>query len=209
MFLARVFFFPHSRTSKEEEEENCISRFAPIRGARVSWMRRSFHSSFCFLLPFSLGEIRNDFSVSRKNEMADERKDTFGKERTKGVRVHRGVLTRAGEFLPFFFLLFSLSSSTSHFFFLLHRRRRSQRRLRRMERANSGKDSSHSFFWNGIEYLGEFDSLKSECLPFFFWLALHRRKCNLYHCINLQTSLRAVLLNLLWISALARSIELW
>jgi len=40
--------------------------------------------------------------------MADERKDA-GKERTKGVRV-RGVLTRAGEFLPFFFLLFSLSS---------------------------------------------------------------------------------------------------
>jgi len=38
--------------------------------------------------------------VSRKSTMADERKDA-GKERTKGVRV-RGVLTRAGEFLPFF-----------------------------------------------------------------------------------------------------------
>jgi len=32
----------------------------------------------------------------------DEWKDAVGKERTKGVRVHRGVLTRAGEFLPFF-----------------------------------------------------------------------------------------------------------
>jgi len=42
--------------------------------------------------------------VSRKSTMADERKDAFGKERTKGVRVHRGVLTRAGEFLPFFLL---------------------------------------------------------------------------------------------------------
>jgi len=34
----------------------------------------------------------------------DEWKDAVGKERTKGVRVHRGVLTRAGEFLPFFLL---------------------------------------------------------------------------------------------------------
>ena len=32
-----------------------------------------------------------------------------GKERTKGVRVHRGVLTCAGEFLSFF-VFFSLSS---------------------------------------------------------------------------------------------------
>ena len=104
MFFARVFFFPHSRASKEEEE-NCISRFAPIRGTRVSWMRRSFHSSFCFLLPFFLLERYKMIFVSRKSEMADEWKDAFGKERTKGVRVHRGVLTRAGEFLSFFFFL--------------------------------------------------------------------------------------------------------
>jgi len=39
-----------------------------------------------------------------KVKMADEWKDAVGKERTKGVRVHRGVLTRAGEFLPFFLL---------------------------------------------------------------------------------------------------------
>ena len=77
--------------------------------------------------------------VSRKSEMADERKDAFGKERTKGVRVHRGVLTRAGEFLPFFFLaLFFVVVVFLHC-------RRSQRR-RRTERANSGKDSSHSIF---------------------------------------------------------------
>ena len=55
--------------------------------------------------------------------MADERKDTFGKERTKGVRVHRGVLTRAGEFLPFFLLaLFFVVVVFLH-------GRRSQRRL--------------------------------------------------------------------------------
>ena len=51
--------------------------------------------------------------VSRKSEMADERKDTFGKERTKGVRV-RGSFDSRGRVSSFFF--FTLSSL--HFFFL-------------------------------------------------------------------------------------------
>jgi hypothetical protein len=77
--------------------------------------------------------------VSRKSTMADERKDAFGKERTKGVRVHRGVLTRAGEFLPIFFLAL--------FFVVvvfLHCRRSQRRRL--YGKSDSGKDSNHSIF---------------------------------------------------------------
>ena len=77
--------------------------------------------------------------VSRKSTMADERKDALGKERTKGVRVHRGVLTRAGEFLPIFFLaLFFVVVVFLH-------GRRSQRR-RRMERATLGKIPAIQFF---------------------------------------------------------------
>jgi len=43
--------------------------------------------------------------VSRKSEMADERKDTFGKERTKGVRV-RGSFDSRGRVSSYFFLYF-------------------------------------------------------------------------------------------------------
>jgi len=167
MFFARVFFFPHSRASKEEEE-NCISRFAPIRGTRVSWMRRSFHSSFCFLLPFFLLERYKMIFVSRKSEMADEWKDAFGKERTKGVRVHRGVLTRAGEFLSFF-VFFSLSSCycISSLFFI-------------EEEVNDdftwrkehflGKNSKPFIFEKGVSVpFGEFVSIKIESSLLFFW----------------------------------------
>ena len=82
--------------------------------------------------------------VSRKSTMADERKDA-GKERTKGVRVHRGVLTRAGEFLPFFFSLFSLSSL---YFFM-------------------EEEVNDDAVWKEQTF-GEFDSLKSESSSFFF-----------------------------------------
>ena len=165
MFFARVFFFPHSRASKEEEE-NCISRFAPIRGTRVSWMRRSFHSSFCFLLPFFLLERYKMIFVSRKSEMADEWKDAFGKERTKGVRVHRGVLTCAGEFLSFF-VFFSLSSCycISSLFFI-------------EEEVNDdftwrkehflGKNSNLSFETDFSTGGGVLYRLKSRVLSFFF-----------------------------------------
>jgi len=149
MFFARVFFFPHSRASKEEEE-NCISRFAPIRGTRVSWMRRSFHSSFCFLLPFFLLERYKMIFVSRKSEMADEWKDAFGKERTKGVRVRR-VLTCAGEFLSFF-VFFSLSSCycISSLFFIEEEVNDDTWRKEHF----LGKNSSLSFFETGFEYRG-------------------------------------------------------
>ncbi len=99
-----------------------------------------------------------------------------GKERTKGVRVHRGVLTRAGEFLSFF-VFFSLSSCycISSLFFI-------------EEEVNDdftwrkehflGKNSSLSFFETGFEYRwGSFVSIKIESsLLFFFGLQKHVRQ---------------------------------
>ena len=84
--------------------------------------------------------------VSRKSEMADERKDAFGKERTKGVRVHRGVLTRAGEFLPFFFL--ALFFVVVDFAFLLSSSSKKKKSTTTTSygKSDSGKDSSHSIF---------------------------------------------------------------
>ena len=100
-----------------------------------------------------------------KVKMADEWKDAVGKERTKGVRVHRGVLTRAGEFLPFFFSLFSLSSL---YFF--------------MEEEVNDDVVWKERLWERFQPFNflkrslvprEFDSLKSESSSFFFSGALH------------------------------------
>ena len=142
----------------------------------------SFHSSFAFFLSWRYKMI----FVSRKSTMADERKDA-GKERTKGVRVHRGVLTRAGEFLPFFFSLFSLSSL---YFFM-------------------EEEVNDDALWKDQTF-GEFDSLKSESSSFFFrfFFSCERRKskqisarrrriltlhCIIYISVVIRLSLRSTL----------------
>ena len=127
----------------------------------------SFLHRLLFLLEMHKSSV---FFVSRKSTMADERKDAFGKERTKGVRVHRGVLTRAGEFLPFFFSLFSLSSL---YFF--------------MEEEVNDDVVWKERLWERFQPFNflkrslvprEFDSLKSESSSFFFrfFFSCERRK---------------------------------
>ena len=131
-------------------------------------------------------------------KMADEWKDAVGKERTKGVRVHRGVLTRAGEFLPFFFSLFSLSSL---YFF--------------MEEEVNDDVVWKERLWERFQPFNflkrslvprEFDSLKSESSSFFFSgaerkasrsahkyrriLTLH---CIIYISVVIRLSLRSTL----------------
>ena len=113
-----------------------------------------------------------------KVKMADEWKDAVGKERTKGVRVHRGVLTRAGEFLPFFFSLFSLSSL---YFF--------------MEEEVNDDVVWKERLWERFQPFNflkrslvprEFDSLKSESSSFFFSGADQRINiAEFWHCIAL------------------------
>ena len=112
-----------------------------------------------------------------------------GKERTKGVRVHRGVLTCAGEFLSFF-VFFSLSSCycISSLFFIEEEVNDDTWRKEHF----LGKNSSLSFFETGFEYRwGSFVSIKIESsLLFFFGLQKHvtiRRlssihlRCSAYH----------------------------
>ena len=100
MFLARVFFFPHSRArARKEEEENCISRFALIRGTRVSWMRRSFHSSFCFL--FSLGDTKWFLYLGKVKWQMNE-KTLLGKNGQRGFEYTGEFWLARASFFPFF-----------------------------------------------------------------------------------------------------------
>ena len=98
--------------------------------------------------------------------MADERKDA-GKERTKGVRVHRGVLTRAGEFLPFFFL--ALFFVVVDFAFLLSSSsKKKKKKSTTTWHFTRGKSKT---LWEEETFFSqsrEFDSLKSESSSFFF-----------------------------------------
>ena len=85
-----------------------------------------------------------------------------GKERTKGVRV-RGVLTLRGRVSPFF-VFFSLSSCycISSLFFI-------------EEEVNDDTWRKEHFLGKipeiqkGVEYLGEFVSIKIESSLLFFW----------------------------------------